>query len=1157
MNSITAAELDLFPSGLPQHRRREAVWGQLHGSAYGLVLARAARDYDGLLLVIAADTPALIRLEQELRFYLDEHTPLYLFPDWETLPYDLFSPHEDIVSQRLSTLFRLPEIRSGILLTSIPNTLQRLAPADYLESSFVSIDTGQTLDIERLRAQLLQSGYRRVSEVMEHGEFAVRGAIIDLFPAGARAPYRIDLFDNEVESIRLFDPDSQRETGRADRLRLIPAREFPLTESAVRLFRSRYRQKFSGNPNQHPVYADLGNGITPAGIEYYLPLFFEHTASLFDYLPESTLIVHCEDWEHSTESFLQQVAQRYAQRRDDPQRPILPPDELYLQKTELQQQMASFARIRLQRAKCAAQQPGGVDFQMLAPPMLRINAQAQKPLAALQDYLAAHDAGRTLFVTESSGRREHLLELLRPCGIRPTPFASWNEFLEAGSRLGIVTAPIEHGLYHQPSDLSVITEPQLFGEKAHRNLRRRRKTTSVENIIHNLTDLSVGSPVVHLEHGIGRYRGLVMLEVNGQPAEFLALDYADGDKLYVPVSSLHLISRYTGASAENAPLHKLGSGQWQRIRRRAGKRIRDVAAQLLDVYARRAAQKGYAYRIDEQEYAAFASSFPFEETPDQAEAIQAVLRDMASEQPMDRVICGDVGFGKTEVAMRAAFIAAQNHRQVAILAPTTLLAQQHYNNFCDRFADWPFRIAVLSRFRSKKEVDKTLEELARGKIDIVIGTHRLLQKDVRYHELGLLILDEEHRFGVQQKEKLKALRANVDVLTMTATPIPRTLNMSLAGLRDLSIIATPPVERVAIKTFISQWNDALIQEAIEREINRGGQVFFLHNEVSSIEKQARVLAELVPRASIRIAHGQMRERELEQVMLDFYHLHFNLLVCTTIIESGIDIPTANTIIINRADKLGLAQLHQIRGRVGRSHHRAYAYLLTPERKAMTADAVKRLEAIESLETLGSGFMLATHDLEIRGAGELLGEEQSGQIQEIGFTLYSELLDRAVSALKQHREIDLEQPFEQGPEVEMAVPTLIDEDYLPDIHSRLILYKRIASAKTPAAIRDLKIEMIDRFGLLTESINNLFRVTELKLKATKLGIRRISMHARGGTIEFSEQPRIDPAALIELIQQSPQHYRLHGQTRLKIEMELQEPEARFEMLDKLLDSIAAG
>ena len=1144
----------LLPLSLPETPAQEKVWGQLHGSAYGLVLAEAARQYDGLLLVIAADTPALIRLEQEIRFYLDDTIPLHLFPDWETLPYDLFSPHEDIISQRLTTLFRLPAIRSGILLTSIPNTLQRLAPAEYLENNLLSIETGQTLDLDALRSKLLQSGYHCVSEVMEHGEFAVRGAIIDLFPAGVPAPYRLDLFDNEVESIRIFDPDSQRETGRTEAIKLIPAREFPLTEAAIRAFRSRYRQKFSGNPNQHPLYADLSNGITPNGIEYYLPLFFEHTACLFDYLPQATLVVNCEDWEASAETFLEQVEKRYAQRCHDPQRPILAPHELYLQKTELQQYMTRFPRVRLQRTKHSGREHEGIDFQMLAPPVVNIQAQAQEPLRELENYLASHH-GRVLFVTESSGRREHLLELLRPRGIRPTPCASWNEFVHSGQRLGITTAPIEHGLSHQPSGLSVITEPQLFGEKAHRNLQRRRKTSSAENVIHNLTDLSVGAPVVHLEHGIGRYQGLVMLEVNGQSAEFLALEYADGDKLYVPVSSLHLVSRYTGASSEKAPLHKLGAEQWRRIKRRAGKRVKDVAAQLLDVYARRAAQKGYAYQIDEQEYLAFASSFPFEETPDQAEAIDAVLRDMASDQPMDRVICGDVGFGKTEVAMRATFVAVQNHRQVAILAPTTLLAQQHYNNFCDRFADWPFKIALLSRFRSKKEVGETLQELTAGKIDIVIGTHKLLQKDVDYHNLGLLVLDEEHRFGVQQKEKLKSLRANVDILTMTATPIPRTLNMSLSGLRDLSIIATPPVERVAIKTFVSQWNDILIQESIEREINRGGQVFFLHNEVSSIDKQARALRELVPRAKIGIAHGQMRERELEQVMLDFYHLHFNLLVCTTIIESGIDIPTANTIIINRADKLGLAQLHQLRGRVGRSHHRAYAYLITPERRAMTAEAVKRLEAIESLETLGSGFMLATHDLEIRGAGELLGDEQSGQIQQIGFTLYSELLDRAVTALKQGQDIDLEQPFDEGPEVDMAVTALIDEDYLPDIHSRLILYKRIANAKTPAALQDLKIEMIDRFGLLTDAIRNLFRVTELKLKAAKLGIHKVSMHARGGRIEFNPVPNIDPAALIELIQRHPQHYKMSGQTKLRIDMELEEPEKRFEMLDKLLDSIA--
>ncbi|MFQ5645151.1 MAG: transcription-repair coupling factor, partial [Thiogranum sp.] len=876
------------------------------------------------------------------------------------------------------------------------------------------------------------------------GGAAPRGSILDLFPMGSTMPYRIDLFDDDIESIRSFDPDSQRSLDKVDRISLLPAREFPVDDAAITRFRRAWRGRFEGDPQRALVYRDVSDGLIPNGIECYLPLFLEQTAGLFDYLPAATCLVTGEDTHTAIDSFRAEVTERYESLRHDIERPLLPPEQLYLTDDETTAALSVYARIEVQRSEALEGRSDAVRFATRALPDLQFKSRAQRPAAALQDFLAGFP-GRTLICAESAGRRETLLGQLKEFAIHPRVLEDWNAFRDSDEKLAITVAPMEQGawLATDPA-LIIITEPKLFGERALQQ-RRRRPKRDADVIIRNLTDLNVGAPVVHEDHGVGRYLGLQKLSVGGFEAEFLTLEYAGKDKLYVPVASMHLISRYTGSSPDSAPLHRLGSDHWQKARKKAARRVHDVAAELLDIYARRAARKGRPAQIDMEEYSAFAGTFPFEETPDQAQAIEAVLEDMLSARPMDRVVCGDVGFGKTEVAMRAAFIATQSGRQVVVLVPTTLLAQQHYQNFCDRFADWPIRIDVLSRFRSRKQQDEIIAGFTSGSVDILIGTHKVLQSDIKPRDLGLVIIDEEHRFGVRQKEKLKALRSEVDLLTLTATPIPRTLNMSLSGLRDLSIIATPPAQRLAIKTFITEWSANTIREACLREITRGGQLYFLHNEVESIEKIARELRELVPEASIRIGHGQMRERELEQVMLDFYHRRFNILLCTTIIESGIDVPTANTILINRADRLGLAQLHQLRGRVGRSHHRAYAYLVVPHRKAMTDDAIKRIEAIESLEDLGAGFTLATHDLEIRGAGELLGDEQSGQIHEIGFTLYTELLERAVEALKAGREPELEQPLNHGPEVDLHVPALIPDDYLPDVHARLILYKRIASA----------------------------------------------------------------------------------------------------------------
>ncbi|MCI0505653.1 MAG: transcription-repair coupling factor [Gammaproteobacteria bacterium] len=1130
-------------------------WGHLYGSSYGLAICNAARQSQRPFVIITPDTQTAYRLEYELRFYGGgrQQLALFNFPDWETLPYDNFSPHQDIVSERLLTLYQLPNMSRGILVLPIATVMQRLAPREFLEANSLVIKTGQQLDIETMRQRLTRNSYRLVSQVMEHGEFAVRGSIIDLFPMGSRIPYRIELFDNEIETIRSFDTENQRSMEQAGEVNLLPAREFPLTEQAIAHFRQSFRAAFEGDPNKSTIYRDVSNGIAPAGIEYYLPLFFERTASIFDYLPGNSVLCIINDARQAADSTWQEIEHRYEQRRYDLQRPILPPAAVFLRSNELFQSFKHYTQIDIQSFKLE-DKPGSYNFDSDSPPLVGVDARAAQPVANLRQFVDGFD-GRILFAAESTGRRETLVELLRNIGIQVKPVNDWAEFLTGSDKLAITISPLQNGLLLRDSSIAVIAEPQIFGERVLQRRRRKERQRDPDLIIKNLVELEHGSPVVHENHGVGRYLGLQKITVGGIEQEFLALQYAHNDKLYVPVASLHLISRYTGASPEAAPLHKLGSGQWEKAKRRARERARDVAAELLDIYARREARAGYSYHIEKDQYLNFASAFPFEETPDQLDAIQGVMSDMQNGKPMDRLICGDVGFGKTEVAMRATFIAVQDGKQVAVLVPTTLLAQQHYENFKDRFADWPVRIESLSRFRSKKEQDNIIKGLKDGAIDIVIGTHKLLQENIKFKNLGLVIIDEEHRFGVRQKERFKALRSEVDLLTLTATPIPRTLNMSLSGMRDLSIIATAPAKRLAIKTFVSQWNDVTIQEACLREIHRGGQVFFLHNEVETIENTARKVRELLPGANVQIAHGQMRERELERVMADFYHQRFNILVCTTIIETGIDVPNANTIIMNRADRFGLAQLYQLRGRVGRSHHQAYAYLIVPPRNAMTTDAIKRLEAIESMEDLGTGFTLATHDLEIRGAGELLGEEQSGQMQEIGFTMYMELLERAVNALKSGKQPELEKPLDHGAEVDLGVSALIPDDYLPDIHTRLIMYKRIASAENEDALRELQVEMIDRFGLLPESAKNLFRVTSFKLKATPLGIKKIEFGRDGGRLIFSKHPNIDPITVINLIQKQSGIYKMDGQDKLRISKPLPDMESRAQALDELLNVLS--
>ena len=1141
---------------LPNPQQPDIRWGHCIGAATGLAIARVADEARSPLLVVTRDVQTATHLIEEIRFFTsDPGFPVLSFPDWETLPYDVFSPLPELVSQRLLTLHRVRRLERGAIVVPVATLMQRLLPPAFLDATSLMLDVGESLDMDVFRRRIEAAGYQCVSQVIAHGEFAVRGSLIDLFPMGSEAPFRIDLLDDEIDSIRLFDPDTQRTTDKVDRISMLPAREFPVDDAAIVRFRAAYRQQIEGDPQRSLIYQGVSGGQMPGGIEYYLPLFHETTATLFDYIDAATCLIFDHGIAEEADHFFSTVAERHEQRRYDVERPLLAPERLYLAPAELQAEMARRPRVSCWSGTIdtSGGASTGVELACQLLPPLGIRAKSADPARALKALLAENH-GRALFVAETAGRREALLDTLRGFDILPRLFPDWHTFVAAADPLGITVAPIEAGLWLSEEGLLVIPEALLLGERVRQ--RRRRKGPDADQVVRNLAELAVGAPVVHEDHGVGRFLGLQTLEAGGQVNEFLTLEYARGDKLYVPVSSLNLISRYTGASPETAPLHRLGSDQWEKARKRAAERVHDVAAELLDIYARREARHGNALPVPGDEYRQFAADFEFEETPDQQQAIDAIVTDLTAPRPMDRVVCGDVGFGKTEVAMRAAFIAAHAGKQVAVLVPTTLLAQQHYQNFSDRFADWPIKVESLSRFRSTKEVNEVISGLRDGRIDIVVGTHKLLGDQVRFKDLGLAIIDEEHRFGVRHKERLKALRAEVDILTLTATPIPRTLNMAMSGLRDLSIIATPPAARHPIKTFVSQWNDVLIREACQREINRGGQVYLLHNEVSSIAKTAARVAELVPGARVEFAHGQMRERELERIMRDFYHQRFNILVCTTIVESGIDVPSANTIIIDRADKLGLAQLHQLRGRVGRSHHRAYAYLIAPPPKAMTADARKRLEAIEALEELGAGFTLATHDLEIRGAGELLGDEQSGQIHEIGFTLYTEMLEQAVRAIREGRQPQLDRPLDHGTEVDLHVPALLPADYLPDVHVRLIQYKRIASAASAEELRELKVEMIDRFGLLPDAARNLFDITELKLHAEPYGIRKIEAGPAGGRIHFDPQPRFDPMRLITLIQTRPQEFKLDGASKLRFNVDLSDTGRRIAGVRGVLDQLLA-
>ena len=1119
--------------------------GQLIGAAHAVECASITERHAGPVLMITPDMQTALRLLDEIRQFTD--LPVSHLADWETLPYDSFSPHQDIISARLSTLYQLPTMTRGMLIMPVNTLMQRVCPHAYLHGHALVMKQGQNLSRDRLRDQLEQAGYRHVDQVMEHGEYATRGALLDLFPMGSEQPYRIDFFDDEIDSLRLFDVDSQRTLEAVPAINLLPAHEFPTDKAAIELFRTRWRELFDVRREPEHIYQQVSKGTLPAGIEYWQPLFFEQELpTLFSYLPDNTLIVNCGDLSGSADRFWQDVEARYENRRVDPMRPLLTPATLWLRPDALLSELNHWPRVQMTN-EVLPEKAANTNLGYQPLPDIAVQAQAKAPLDPLRQFLDAF-SGQVTFSVESEGRRESLQELLARIKLRPQTV---QRFDQAEERFTLMIGASERGFVDTLRERALICESDLLGERVSRRRQDTRRTINPDILIRNLAELTPGQPVVHLEHGVGRYIGLTTLEAGGIMAEYLMLSYANDAKLYVPVSSLHLISRYAGGADENAPLHKLGSDAWSRARQKAAEKVRDVAAELLDIYAQRAAKAGYAFKHDREQYQLFCESFPFETTPDQAQAINAVLSDMCQPLAMDRLVCGDVGFGKTEVAMRAAFLAVENHKQVAVLVPTTLLAQQHYDNFRDRFANWPVRIEMLSRFRSAKEQAQVLQEASEGKVDILIGTHKLLMSDLKWHDLGLLIVDEEHRFGVRHKERIKAMRADVDILTLTATPIPRTLNMAMSGMRDLSIIATPPARRLAVKTFVREYDNLVVREAILREVLRGGQVYYLYNDVENIEKAAQRLAELVPEARIAIGHGQMRERELERVMNDFHHQRFNVLVCTTIIETGIDIPTANTIIIERADHFGLAQLHQLRGRVGRSHHQAYAWLLTPHPKAMTTDAQKRLEAIASLEDLGAGFALATHDLEIRGAGELLGEEQSGQMETLGFSLYMELLENAVDALKAGREPSLEDLTSNQTEIELRMPALLPEDFIPDVNTRLSLYKRIASAEGEEELQELKVEMIDRFGMLPDAARNLLDVAALRLVARSFGIRKIEASDKGGFFEFAPQNSVDPAWLISLLQKDPQQWKLDGPTRLRFTRDLTERKLRMEWVQSFM------
>lgn len=1140
-----------------------------------LALALKQQKQNNPLTIISANAFDAQRLLEEIPYFAPDLN-VHLLPDWETLPYDQFSPHPDLISDRLTTLYHIAQNACDVIIVPLATALIRLSPKAYLSANTFMLKKGQKLDLEALRRQCAEAGYHHVSQVISHGEFSVRGGLIDLFPMGSALPYRLDLFDDEIETIRTFDVDTQRSLYPVPEIRLLPAREFPLDEAGIATFRSQFREAFEGDPQRAKIYKDVSKGVASGGIEWYLPLFFEQTATLLDYLPADSLLCLHGDLDTSAQQFWREAQSRYRTLAHDAERPLLPPETLLLKTEDFFASTHGFARLSLTLSKT------GNDL-----PALDIERRAEQPLHKLKDFISRFK-GHILIVAESLGRRETMAQLFAEHGLEVAICETWSDFQTSKEKVTLGVSPLHAGFTFTPSpsqgeawdggkyrkkltentptpalplqgggnqSFAIITEAELYAAMVRQQRRREKeKARSTEGMLKDLSELRINDPVVHEQHGVGRYKGLVNLDLGEGETEFLLLEYYGDDKLYVPVSQLFIISRYSGGPPESAPLHRLGSGNWEKAKKKALKQIRDTAAELLNLYAQRAARRGHAFTLSLHDYEAFCEGFPFEETPDQLEAIENVIKDMQSGRPMDRLVCGDVGFGKTEVALRAAFVAVMGGRQVAVLVPTTLLAEQHFNNFSDRFAEWPIKVAEISRFRTAKEQAAALKGLETGEIDIIIGTHRLIQKDVKFKNLGLVILDEEHRFGVRQKEQLKALRAEVDVLTLTATPIPRTLSMAMEGLREFSVITTPPQKRLSIKTFHTDYSEGIIREAVMREFKRGGQVYFLHNEVDTIHSMREKLERILPDARIAVAHGQLRERELEHVMRDFYHQRFNLLLCTTIIETGIDVPTANTIIMNKADMFGLAQMHQLRGRVGRSHHQAYAYLLTDPDRKITPQAQKRLDAIQLMEDLGAGFHLAMHDLEIRGAGELLGDSQSGEMQEIGFHLYSDMLNHAVKQLKAGKEPDLNAPLGVTTEINLHTPALLTNSYCPDVHERLVIYKRLANCNDDDELDSLQEELIDRFGLLPEQGEALMACHRLRIAAKNIGVIKIDASADSIQLQFNPKADIDPLKLINLLQRD-RRCRMNGPDKLRVTVGFEAISLRTDFVKSLLKEFA--
>lgn len=1126
-------------------------WSKLYGAASSLSIAELARQASGPIIYVCSEAQHMSLVAKELDFFLNDDAPVFTFPDWECLPYDRVSPHPDIVSQRLLALHRLPQLEQGVLIIPVTALMQRLAPTNFINAHTFDLKVNDEFDTEEFRQRLVDAGYYSVDTVMAAGEFAIRGGIVDIFPSGMKTPFRLDLFDTTIETIRLFDTETQRSTDTLDKIQLLPAREFPLDPESVQAFRQAFRATVEGDPKQSLVYREVSKGLAPTGSEFYLPLFFEETHTLFDFLPKSASFVLEEGVIENADVLYQEVIERYENASLNSEWPPLEPELLFLKQEDIfsglkEHPRAQLLNLNLKSAKHL------LEFNTKSAPKFSINPRSESPYSEFISYLDSASQ-RILIIAESAGRRESLVGLLneQKCGFETID--SWQDFIEGDAKLALTVAEVDRGLSLTDSNIEIVTESQLYGERTFQRRKRSDKNRDPDAIIKSLAELNIGDPVVHEDHGVGRYRGLETLNLNGSDNEFATLEYHGGDKIYIPVLALDKVSRYVGGGPESAPLHKMGSDTWIKLRNKAKEKAYDVAAELLEIQAMRLARVGHAFPAADHSYDAFAAGFGFEETPDQTQVINDVINDMTAEKPMDRLVCGDVGFGKTEIALRAAYMAIAGNKQVVMLVPTTLLAQQHYNHFADRFADWPVNVELFSRFRTPQQTTEGIQGIKNGTIDIAVGTHKLIQKDVEFKDLGLMIIDEEHRFGVRQKEQLKKLRSQVDILTLTATPIPRTLNFALSGLRDISVIATPPRARLSVKTFVREWDDALLKEALIREIRRGGQVYFLHNEVRTIEKMQARIQDLVPEARLRIGHGQMRERELESVMRDFYHQRFNVLLCTTIVESGIDVPTANTIIINKADRFGLAQLHQLRGRVGRSHHQAYAYMLSPPLNTMTDDAKKRLTAIESLDTLGAGFALASQDLEIRGAGELLGESQSGTIDQIGYSMYSSFLEQAISSIQRARKIKKGQQVsaihvQDRVDINLNVPARFPSAYIPDVHLRLTMYKRIASAVNNEQLDELQVETIDRFGLLPDAAKNLFQIAELKMRAAAHDIKTLEVGPSGGVVKFVENPNINIEQLMRAVANSPNEYRFTGPESIQVSREMPDSDTRFELVE---------